>query len=74
MTDHIERVAYEIAKEKGYLTEKTSAAKHERKRLHLTTFFDMLSGTSIGGIIAAAMVKPIAPGSLEPEFYSKDAR
>jgi len=72
VTDYIESASYTLAKDKGYLTEKTTQEKHDRERLHLTTFFDMLSGTSIGGIIAAALVKP-KNGTLEPEYYSKDA-
>ena len=69
---YMEKTMYQIAKDEKYLTDKTTEDSKKRERLHLTTFFDMLSGTSIGGIISACLAKPKA-GSKEPEFYSDDA-
>ena len=63
---------YKIAKMKGYLTSRTWDDSKAREKLHLTVFFDMISGTSIGGIIACAMAKPKEIGSLEPGYYSDD--
>ena len=47
-------------------------AHHEKKRISLTRFFDMMAGTSIGGIMSSALSKPMNSTSSEPRFYSDE--
>ena len=72
ITDYIELEAYRYADSKGYITSRTSSKMKEKKRLHLTKFFKMMSGTSIGGILTAGFALPEKKGSKEPKYYSDD--
>jgi len=47
-------------------------ANKEKKRISLTRFFHMMAGTSIGGIMASALTKPMNSTSSEPRYYSDE--
>jgi hypothetical protein len=72
VTDYMEKELYRYAESKNYITNRTHAKGIEKKRLHLSKFFQMLSGTSIGGILTAGFAMPEKKGSKEPKYYSDD--
>jgi len=64
---------YTYAYSKNYITSRTTEREpksKEKKRLHLSTFFDMMSGTSIGGILTGGFAMPLKKGSKTPKYYS----
>lgn len=64
--DNMEREAYNIALEKKYITERTN------KKVSMAELFDMVAGTSSGGLLAGSIVLPKAPGSKEAKYFASD--
>ena len=55
--DYIETETYRVAAEKGYLTQQSDQYKALSK-LPISSLFDTITSTSIGGLIAAGLTVP----------------
>ena len=87
VTDYLERALYKEAADNGLITSATSERSKNyitigenevEGRLPLAKFFEIMAGTSIGGIMASALAIPYdgddstgTPGR-EPKFYSDE--
>lgn len=58
MTDYLEKALYKNANEKGLITSATTQRSIDKERIPLPKFFDIMSGTSIGGIMASCLSIP----------------
>ena len=65
--DYLELALYKEARKQNLVEE------NETKRLHLTSFFDMFAGTSIGGIAAAMLAYPSDEDPTKPKYLSPAA-
>ena len=63
----MENYAYTYATSKAY---PLTAMNKKDKKVHMTQLFDMIAGTSSGGLIASFLVTPSAPNSKEPKNYA----
>lgn len=76
VTDYLELALYKEAARVDSITSATSDTSHEMERLPISKFFDIMAGTSIGGIMASALAIPAIDDDLsgtpgrEPRFYS----
>lgn len=66
---HMEEFAYSYAVGKGYEIPRHSK---DPNTMHMTDLFDMISGTSIGSVSAAALSVPDPNNSTAPNFYAQD--
>lgn len=57
-----------MALAKGYITEED----YPLSKMPMSSMFDMIGGTSSGGILAAALVTPSHNDPKKPKFYAND--
>lgn len=63
---YMEQKSYEYALSRGYIE------PNDKKKISMSSMFDMIVGTSTGGLLVAAMVAPDPNNSTQPIYYSDD--